>query len=261
MHTWNIDPVLLEIGPIQIRWYGLLFLSGFLIGYQGMQWIFKKEGYSESKLDPLLYYLLGGTVLGARLGHCFLYEPEYFLSHPLEIPMVWHGGLASHGGIVGIIIALWVFTYRNKEFKFMWIADRISIFTAITGGFIRLGNLMNSEILGKPVSWGIVFQRVDTIPRHPAQVYESVSYFLLGILLFQLYRKYKHKPPSGLLFGISMVSVFTIRFVIEFFKENQEPFERGMALNMGQLLSIPMVLGGIVFVYLALARKKAIPEG
>jgi prolipoprotein diacylglyceryl transferase len=258
---WNADPVLFSLGPVQIRWYGLMFLIGFVVGLRGMRWVCKKEGYNPEKMESLFTYVFLGTLIGARLGHCFFYEPAYFLTHPLEIFMVWKGGLASHGGVTGVIIALLIFVRNNKEFNFLWILDRVCMFTAITGGLIRIGNLMNSEIIGKPTGsdFGFIFAHIDNVVRHPTQIYESLCYFTLAFSLLMLYRKMKYKPPQGLIFGISLIAVFTTRFVIEFFKENQESFESSMAINMGQLLSIPFILVGIGLIVYALKFNSANP--
>lgn len=237
------------MGPLQLRWYGLMFLAGFLIGYQGMRKICIWEKKPLEKLDSLLTHLFLGTLLGARLGHCLFYEPGYYLSHPLDIIKVWEGGLASHGGGLGVLIAIWLFCRKNPEFSLLWVFDRVAIFTVMTGGFIRFGNLMNSEIIGRPteVPWAFVFEKVDKLPRHPTQIYESLCYFLIALGGWKIYLKYKSKLPSGRIFGMTLALIFVARFVIEFFKENQEAFEATMPINMGQILSIPFVLTGIYF--------------
>ena len=190
---WNVSPEILSLGPLVIRWYGLMFLLGFSLGYYLMVKVCRWEGMPIEKLDSLLVHLVLGTTIGARLGHCLFYDPVHYLTHPLEILKIWEGGLASHGGSLGVIIAIWLFCRKNPEFTLMWVYDRIVIFTVMTGGFIRLGNLFNSEILGKPTGsdWGVVFSRVDAFPRHPAQVYESICYFLIFAVLFQVYLKFK----------------------------------------------------------------------
>jgi prolipoprotein diacylglyceryl transferase len=235
------------IGPLQLRWYGLMFLIGFLIGYQGMRKICTWEKKPLEKLDSLLTHIFLGTLIGARLGHCLFYEPSYYFSHPLDILKIWEGGLASHGGGVGVLLAIWLFSRKNKEFPLMWIFDRVAIFVVLTGGFIRIGNLMNSEIIGRPtdVSWAFIFERVDKLPRHPTQIYESICYFLIAVFGWLTYKKYKAKLRSGRIFGLTIALIFISRFAIEFFKENQETFEAAMPINMGQILSIPFVLVGI----------------
>lgn len=256
---WNVSPEIFSVGPVVLRWYGLMFLAGFSIGYYLMAKVCRWEGKPTEKLDSLLVHLVLGTTIGARLGHCLFYDPVYYLSNPLEILKIWEGGLASHGGGIGVMIGIWIFRRKNPEFSLMWIFDRIAIFTVMTGGFIRLGNLFNSEILGKPTNgdWGVIFSRVDQFPRHPAQVYESVAYFLIFAVVYRIYLKLKAQTPPGLLLGLVFVGIFVSRFVIEFFKENQEAFENQMTLNMGQLLSIPFILVGLWLIRRALNLSKA----
>jgi phosphatidylglycerol---prolipoprotein diacylglyceryl transferase len=254
---WHPNPLMLELGPLQIRWYGMCFLTGFLLGYQVLKWMCKKEGKSFDVLDPLLTYLILGTIIGARLGHCLFYDPSYYLTHPVEILKVWEGGLASHGGTVGVFVALWLFSKRQQTFSLSWLFDHVTVPVALIAALIRFGNLMNSEIIGKPTSmpWSFIFDRVDQIPRHPAQLYESFTYLALFAFLMILYKRNPFRP-SGLLFGISMIVIFGSRIVWEFFKENQEPFEAGMVMNMGQILSIPFVVLGAVLVYRAVRAPK-----
>jgi phosphatidylglycerol:prolipoprotein diacylglycerol transferase len=249
MIQWNASPTILKLGPLQLRWYGLMFLAGFLVGYQGMRKICIWEGKPAEKLDSLLTHVFLGTLIGARLGHCLLYEPAHYLSNPIEIFKIWEGGLASHGGGIGVLTAVWLFARKNREFPVMWIFDRLAIFTILTGAFIRIGNLMNSEIIGRPtdVDWAFVFQRVDSLPRHPTQIYESLCYFLISGISWWVYTKYKAKLPPGRVFGLTIMLVFIARFGIEFFKENQESFESGMTVNMGQLLSLPFIAAGLFF--------------
>jgi len=254
---WDVSPEIFSIGPITIRWYGLLFAMSFIVGYQIMMVIFKRENRSEHDLNDLVWYMILGTVIGARLGHCFFYNPDYYLAHPLEIIQVWKGGLASHGAAIGILTALYLFVSKKKNFSFLWIVDRIVITVALSGFFIRMGNLFNSEIIGKPTNgkWGVVFVSVDNIPRHPAQFYESVAYLLIFIFLLSLYFKLNAKFKNGLLTGIFLILIFGFRFFVEFFKEIQSMFEQSMFLNMGQLLSIPFVILGI---FLLIRKDKKI---
>lgn len=261
MISWNVSPILFSLGPLQLRWYGLMFLVGFLLGYQCMRKICIWENKPVEKLDSLLTHIFLGTLIGARLGHCLFYEPGYYLTHPLDILKIWEGGLASHGGGLGVIIAIWLFSRKNKDFSLMWILDRVMIFTVLTGAFIRLGNLMNSEIIGRPtdVPWSFVFERIDKLPRHPTQIYESFCYFVIALLGWLTYRKYKAKLPSGRVFGLCMALIFVARFTIEFFKENQEGFEASMPINMGQILSIPFFLVG-VYLYLRSFQKTGNPQ-
>lgn len=245
---WNVRPEIIE--GFSVRWYGLLFASAFFFGYLIFQKIFKWENIEMKVLDRLTMYMVFGTVIGARLGHCLFYEPGYYLANPWEILFVWHGGLASHGAAIGIIIALWLFSQKEK-IAFSWILDRIVIVVALAGALIRTGNLMNSEIVGAPTSvpWAFVFDRLDQQPRHPAQLYEALSYFAIFILLFILYRKNFAQTKPWFLFGIFLTSVFGIRFFVEFVKDVQVDFEKGMALDMGQWLSIPFFILGVFLIF------------
>lgn len=257
MFHWNADPILFSLGFVQIRWYSLAFLVGFTLGYKMMEKFCRDEGKSIEALDSLLVHLVLGTTLGARLGHTLFYEPAYYLSHPLEILKVWEGGLASHGGVLGVMIAIWLFRRKYPEFSLMWLYDRLSIPTMMTCGFIRIGNLFNSEILGKPTdgSWGVVFSRVDQYPRHPAMVYEALAYLAIAFLAYQVYRRKRDQTPPGLLFGMILGLAFFARFCLEFFKENQVAFESQLTFNMGQLLSLPFVALGFALVLRALKTQ------
>lgn len=254
--VWNVSPTIMELGPFSLRWYGLLFALGFIIGFQIMTRFFELEKRDKNDLNDLLWYMILGTVIGARLGHCFFYEPEYYLSNPLQIIMIWKGGLASHGAAVGILISLYMYSKKKKDQPFIWVMDRVVIVTALGGSLIRLGNFFNSEIIGKPtdVDWAVVFSRVDNIPRHPAQLYESMAYLIIFVILMTIYFKYREKTKQGFFFGLFLILVFGFRFFVENFKENQSAFEQGMSLNMGQILSIPAVLAGLYFVYLYKAK-------
>jgi prolipoprotein diacylglyceryl transferase len=353
---WNVSPEIFAIGWLSIRWYGLLFASGFLIGQWIFTKIFKWEGKPEKDLEVLLIYMVLATVVGARLGHCFFYEPAHFLANPIEILYVWKGGLASHGAAIGILLALYLYSRKRVGQSFFWVTDRIVIVVALGGALIRLGNLFNSEIVGKPTdaSYAFVFadkwleehlkdnkkavlsstfekraapdtvvkgitytpvkiivkfdsreinaqdahfwmtesipyflengseikthakllnpnpkyvvQNADReiivsvnaygIPRHPAQLYEAVSSFLLFIFLFAIYYRWKEKTPEGFLFALFMIILFSLRFVYEFLKENQVAFEDTMSYNMGQILSIPGVLIGFIALFFALRYSK-----
>ncbi len=254
--NWNASPEIFSIGPITLRWYGLLFALGFLIGFKIMENIFRREGKPTQDLDALLLYLIAGTTIGPRLGHFLFYEPEIYLRNPIRILYIWEGGLASHGGTIGNLISLWIFCKRYG-YDIRWLIDRISIPTALTSCFIRVGNLMNSEILGKPTdgSWGVVFRRFDQIPRHPAMLYESFCYFLTFMLMRYLYYKTDWPWYKGRMWGLFFVCIFGTRMLVELFKENQVGFEQGMTLNMGQLLSIPFVLFGLLLMYLSRNQK------
>ena len=258
---WNVNPEIVSIAGLSIRWYGLLFAASFYFGYLIFSNFFKLEGIKPEVLDKLTIYMAVGTVLGARIGHCLFYEPEYYLANPLEIIFIWHGGLASHGAAIGILVSLLLFSRKEKR-PFIWISDRIAIVVALSGLFIRLGNLMNSEIYGVETSlpWGFIFHRDgEIVPKHPTQIYEAFSYLCIFGLLIWLYYKHKSKPRPGLLFGLFFILIFTTRFLIEFIKNPQVDFEKSMALDMGQWLSIPCVLLGIGMLFYAY-RKKTIVD-
>lgn len=256
MITWDVSPEIFSLGPITIRWYGLLFAASFLVGFQIMTKIFKDENKSQDDLNDLLWYMLIGTVVGARLGHCLFYNPEYYLANPLEIFMTWKGGLASHGAAIGITIAIRMYSKKKVAQSFFWVFDRVVITVALAGFFIRTGNLMNSEIIGSATEmpWGFKFVNAyvadPMTPRHPAQLYEALSYLAIFIILFFIYKKWYKTIKEGLIFGLFLVLVFSARFIIEFFKENQSAFEQGMTLNMGQILSIPLILWGLYLLFL-----------
>jgi len=255
---WDVNPEIFRVGSFAVRWYGLLFASAFLFGYIIMGRIFKNEGLSEGSLDRITIYMAIGVVAGARLGHCFFYEPGYYLSHPAEILMIWKGGLASHGAAIGILLAIWVFVRKEKK-DYTWAIDRIAIVVALSGFFIRMGNLMNSEIYGveTTVPWGFVFLRNgETAPKHPTQIYEALAYLGIFVLLFWLYWRKKGEHIQGTLISLAMILIFVARFFIEFLKEPQVDFENNMTLNMGQLLSIPFIIIGCVWLYISLKNKK-----
>jgi prolipoprotein diacylglyceryl transferase len=254
--NWDVNPEIFRIGNFAVRWYGLLFASGFFFGYLIFVRFFKKEGLSLDLLDKLTIYMALGTVIGARLGHCFFYEPEYYLKNPVEILKIWRGGLASHGAAIGIPLVLWLWIRKYKK-SFIWIVDRIVVVVALGGTFIRLGNLMNSEIYGVETTlpWGFVFIRnMEMVPKHPTQLYEALTYFLVFLLLLWLYFRNDGKPRPGSLFGLFLLLVFGVRFLIEFIKEDQVAFEAGMSLNMGQWLSIPFALLGAGILVWSLRR-------
>ncbi len=249
MIPWNVNPEIFSIGFISVRWYGLLFATAFLAGFQIFTWIYKNEKKNLDDLNTLIWYMMVGTIVGARLGHCFFYNPVYYLSNPFEILAVWKGGLASHGASIGILTALWMYTKKKPDQPYLWLLDRMVIVAALGGSFIRLGNLFNSEIIGvkTDVAWAFVFKQIDNVPRHPAQLYESIAYLITFIILWSIYKKFWKKLSTGTIFGLFLILVFGFRFFVEFIKEDQSSFEAGMALNMGQLLSIPLVLTGLYF--------------
>ncbi|SIT92464.1 prolipoprotein diacylglyceryl transferase [Pontibacter indicus] len=264
--TWDVSPSIFSIGAFEVRWYGLLFALAFVFGQRILTKIYVAEGRTEGDVDIITLYMIIGTVVGARLGHTLFYQPEYYLSNPIEILKIWEGGLASHGATIGILLALWLFS-RKHNFDYMWVLDRIVIVVALGGALIRLGNLMNSEIFGRPTDlpWGFIFVRQSEyshVPRHPTQLYESFSVFLLFVLLYWLWKKYKEALPKGLLFGIFVTALFTFRFLVEFLKEVQVEKETTMALNIGQQLSIPLIIIGLIILFRVWQNPKpALPGG
>lgn len=276
--TWNVKPQIFDFGSFEIRWYSLLFASGFILGYIILGKIFKKEGLPIELLDKLTIYMVIGTIIGARMGHCIFYEPEVYLKHPLKMILPWEGtigkdfrftgyqGLASHGGAIGILLALILFARKTKR-PYLWTLDRVVIVTALAGFFIRMGNLMNSEVYGvqTDLPWGFKFMREalygipvsEIVPKHPTQIYEGLSYLAIFFLLMYIYKRKPKNQPHGLYFGLFLALVFASRFFIEFVKEDQVAFESGMSLNMGQILSIPFVLGGLIILYYYNKKRKA----
>ena len=264
---WSTHPEIITIFGFPIRYYGLLFAGGIILSISVLKWIFKKENIPSEHLDKLTLYGIIGILAGARLGHCLLYEPSYYLPHPIEMILpisfstsgelrfIGYQGLASHGGALGLIIALFMYA-KKTGYSMINTIDLIAVVTCIAGGFIRLGNFFNSEIIGLPTTkpWGIVFDRVDNIPRHPAQLYEAFSYFIIFALMIFLYKKSRNKLKNGFFFGLAITLIFTARFLIEFVKENQVEFESEMALNMGQFLSMPYICVGISFMIYGLYK-------
>ena len=262
---WNVDPAILHVGGFSLRWYSLLFASGFVLGWYIFKWFFKRERIDVNLLEPLLYTLVIGTIIGARLGHCLFYQPDYYLGSWqgfFEIFMPWKGGLASHGGTIALLIAMWWFARhygRRHNFDFIWILDRLCIAVAFAGCMIRLGNLFNSEIYGHITSlpWGFIFERNgETEPKHPTQIYEALSYLILGFVLIAIYKYKLDKVYKGFFIGLFFLGCFGTRFLIEFIKESQVQFEESMTLNMGQLLSIPFILLGISLIIWSFVKKK-----
>lgn len=254
---WNVSPEIFSIGPIHVRWYGLMFALGFLFGYNHVEKMFKRENADLKWLESLFIYLVVATIVGARLGHVLFYGWDYYSQHPIEILYVWQGGLASHGGVIGIIIAMFIWSKKISKRSILWVLDRIVVPSILVGALIRFGNLMNSEIYGMQTSlpWGFIFERNhETVAKHPTQIYESLSYLLtFGVLLY-MYWKTKARDYQGMLLGVFFIMVFTARFLIEFIKEDQEAFEAAMSLNMGQWLSVPFVLTGIILIIVAVQR-------
>jgi phosphatidylglycerol---prolipoprotein diacylglyceryl transferase len=253
---WNVSPQIVSWLPV--RWYGLLFAIGFIVAYQVMLWIFKREAARIQALETLTFYMIIATVVGARLGHCLFYEPSVYLADPVRILFVWEGGLASHGAAIGIVIALALFLYRNRDINFLWVSDRLCIVIAFVAGCVRLGNFVNSEILGKPADlpWSVTFPRIDMIPRHPAQLYEAITYFALFTVLLIIYKIKSANLPKGLLAGIFLIVMFTARFLIEYVKDVQVDFENTLSLHLGQYFSLPFIAFGIVLIVLAFKYQK-----
>lgn len=266
--TWTADPAIFTIGSKEIRWYSLMFIIGFGIGYKIVERMWRRESINPKWIDPLLYYTLIGTVVGARLGHCLFYDPGYYLSHPIEILKVWEGGLASHGGVLGIIVAIYFYSKHVSRQSMLWTFDKLVVPTGLVAALIRVGNLMNHEVYGHPTDlpWGFRFienlhawrqgaEPIFSAPSHPTQIYEAVCYLLTFVLCMWLYFKKEAWKKEGLIFGIFMICIFTARFFIEFLKNNQENFEAAMPINMGQCLSIPFIVMGIYFVVRAWRRS------
>lgn len=266
--TWTADPAIFTIGSKEIRWYSLMFIIGFGIGYKIVERMWRRESINPKWIDPLLYYTLIGTVVGARFGHCLFYDPGYYLSHPIEILKVWEGGLASHGGVLGIIVAIYFYSKHVSRQSMLWTFDKLVVPTGLVAALIRIGNLMNHEVYGHPTDlpWGFRFienlhawrqgaEPIFSAPSHPTQIYEAVCYLLTFVLCMWLYFKKEAWKKEGLIFGIFMICIFTARFFIEFLKNNQENFEAAMPINMGQCLSIPFIVMGIYFVVRAWRRS------
>lgn len=259
--NWNINPEIFRIGGFALRYYSVFFGVAFLLGYLLMERMFQKEGLDEQTINPLLIYIVVGTIIGARLGQVFFYEFDYYKHHLLEVMFPfrisskgfeWTGyqGLASHGGAIGILIALVLYCRKYRQ-DFLRTIDKLVIAVALAGFFIRTGNLFNSEIIGKPtdVPWAFIFKRVDFIPRHPSQLYEAIVYLLIFFVLWKLYQTKGLQLKKGFLFGLFLVLVFSARFLIEFTKENQEAFENTLPINMGQILSLPFIIVGAFLIF------------
>ena len=263
--VWNPDPAIFSIGGFALRWYGACWAVAFALCYLVIVHIFRKENIDTQYADSLLIYVFLGTFIGARLGHCLFYDADYYLAHPLEIAIpivmtasvrkfIGYAGLASHGATVGIITSLWLYA-RKYNFSLWDLWDKIALVAPLGGGFIRLGNFFNSEIIGAPTDmpWGVIFSKVDMLPRHPAQLYEAIGYFIIFAIAYYVYTRKRKNLGEGFVFGLSVFLIFTIRFFIEYIKEVQEPFELAMrenwGIDMGQLLSLPfmVVCAGIMF--------------
>jgi prolipoprotein diacylglyceryl transferase len=266
---WNLDPEIINVFGISIRYYGLFFVSGLILSIYILGWIYKRENIPSEHLEKLSIYSMIGIIVGARLGHCLFYEPTYYLTHPFEmilpitfppsggVKFIGYQGLASHGGALGELIALYFYSRKTKH-SMIDTLDLTAVVAGLVGVFIRLGNFMNSEIIGMPTTkpWGVIFERVDNLPRHPTQLYEAISYFIIFAIMIILYKKIRDKLKNGFFFGLLLVLIFTARFIIEFVKEDQVGFEDGMTFNMGQLLSLPYILVGVGFMIFGLWKTK-----
>ena len=262
--TWNVSPTLFD-GFITIRWYSLMFVIGFTVGYEIVARMFKHEGAPEKWLSILLIYVVIATIVGARLGHVFFYDWDVYKADPIKILYVWEGGLASHGGTIAIILAVILFSIFVTKRNPLWTFDRLVVAIALVGGLIRIGNLFNSEIYGTPTTlpWGFMFVRsrewhmlYEGLPVHPTQIYEALCYFLLFGLLMWMYWKKNAEERPGLIFGVFFIGIFLPRFIIEFIKNDQVAREATMTLNIGQQLSIPFILLGVFLIIYAMIRPK-----
>ena len=254
---WNVNPEIFSLGPFSVRWYGLLFAVGFFFGLKHGERMFKFEAIDPKWLESLFIYLVLATIIGARLGHVFFYDWDNYSQQPLEIIKIWNGGLASHGGALGIVIALIIWSRKISKRPVIWILDRVVVPTALVAALIRTGNLMNSEIYGieTTLPWGFIFEnKHETVAKHPTQIYEAFSYLATFAVMLYTYWKTNYRNKQGFLLGVFFVMVFTTRFFIEFIKEDQEPFEANMMLNMGQWLSIPFILAGVYLIYRSIKR-------
>ena len=271
--SWNVDPVIFTVLGISIRYYSVLFVGGLILCIYILGWIYKTENIPQEYLEKLSLFGIIGIFAGARLGHCIFYEPDYFLAHPVEMILpiqqlpeggykfIGYQGLASHGGALGLIIALIIYSSKTRQ-PLIKTLDMIAIVAPLGSCFIRLGNLMNSEIIGMPATkpWAFIFVREDNIPRHPAQLYEAFSYVLIFIVVILLYKHFRQSLQNGFFLGFSMTLIFVARFFIEFLKERQVAFEANMAIDMGQILSIPYIIAGLVFMIHGYIRTQRTAE-
>lgn len=267
--VWDFNPVFVTIGSFEIRYYSLMWAAALLVGAWIFSYFCKKEGRPQSLSDSAFLYIALGTMLGARVGHCLFYEPEYYLLKPWAIiTEIRNGGLASHGATIGIIVSIWLCSRKNKV-PVMWMTDRLGVIAPISGALIRFGNLFNSEIIGHQTDmpWGFKFMRlhrglpVEQVPAcHPTQLYEALCYILTFLVLWWMYNKTEAPRRRGLMFGVALIGIFLTRFFIEFVKINQVAFEEGMTLNMGQWLSVPFIIIGVASVWYALSHPPVAEE-
>lgn len=262
--TWDVSPIIFSVGSISVRWYGVLFAFAFIIAYLLLKKMFAKENVPVYFLDKMTIYMFVGLLAGLRLGHCLFYEFSYYINNPVEMLLpikntadgwkfIGYQGLASHGGAIGLLIATFFFC-RNTKLPYLWVIDRLVIIVGFAGAAVRIGNLMNSEIYGVATSlpWGFIFVRDgQSMPMHPTQIYEALSYIALGTFLYLYFMKKKTPPRQGFIFGIFLIVLFVARFLIEFLKNTQVDFEKSMTLNMGQWLSVPFIIAGIIILFLS----------
>jgi len=256
--TWNVDPELFSIGNLSVRWYGALWALGFMACYYAFKELLKFDKLPEDYAYDALWYMMIGTMIGARLGDCFFYHPMDYIKNPIEILYIWRGGLSSHGGACGILVALYLLSRKTKK-PYIWTLDRVVIVIGVMGFCIRMGNLMNSEIYGHATNlpWGFIFERNrETVPKHPTQIYEALYYALTYIVLRFVYRKTGNNPKPFFIFGLFLLMVFVFRFCIEFIKNPQEAFEENMMFNMGQLLSVPFIILGVISLIISTRQKE-----
>ncbi len=258
--TWNASPEIFEIGSLSVRWYGVFWALSFYLGYEIMIRIFKRDSVDVKHADKLLIYIAVGAVVGARIGHCFFYDFGYYSKNLIDVFEVWEGGLSSHGGAMGILLALFFYQKKVGTKSYGWLLDRLVIPISLGAFFIRMGNLMNSEIYGHQTDlpWGFIFARAgEVVPKHPTQFYEGIPYLVLFLILGWLYLKKIKKLPTGFLLSFFAIFMFIVRFLVEFVKENQSPFEANMPLNMGQLLSLPLIIAGVIVMVIIVNKHKA----
>ena len=258
--TWNVDPIFISIGGFEIAYYGILWASAFALGWFIFDKVVKREGLDPELTSSAFTYTIIATILGARLGHCLFYDPVHYLSNPVEMLYFRDGGMASHGASIGLLIGIWLYSRKWKT-PYIWMLDRIGLVVTTGGALIRLGNLINSEIYGTETTlpWGFIFElKGETTAMHPTQIYEAIAYLVLFAILAHLYWRTKLSDKRGMLFGIFLIGLFGARFILEYFKQVQVDFEQDMILNMGQILSIPFVVAGVILVIIA-AKKPAKP--
>lgn len=256
MIKWNVSPEIVQFGGFALRYYSLMFVLGFILMGEYVKKLFSKYGKDPELVSSLTTHIIVGMLVGSRLAHCLFYDPDYYLMHPLDILKVWEGGLASHGGYLGVIIAVWIFFKKQKDLQFLWIMDLIAGPCLFVGGLIRVGNLFNSEIVGEPttVPWAVIFERVDNLPRHPAQVYEAIGYFSIAFILCMMEKKKFSSWPKGSILAAAIILSFMFRFFIEFLKAEQSSVTESFPINMGQVLSLAFVAGG-VFLWVRIRKK------